>query len=637
MDYAAYLMRQGISATAYVDGPQRVQRLGKVQRNPLVSLSISMKNSLSQVIDQTTVAPFRQILSGLLLGEGNAIPQSIKEDFKRSGVYHILAISGLHIGIISILIFAIMKMVGLGEEVATPLVLAFLLVYVCAIGWKWSAVRAAIMVATGLVARLIKREKDVVTSIALAAFIILIIWPLALFDVGFQLSFIATLSIVELVPLLLEILSPKKGGAVVTALAISLSAQIGTIPLQAYYFNQVSLISPIANLFIVPLVTVVVQLGFIAGVLGNLVLGVGAAINATNMVLLSIILRLAHLFGALPMAYCYVGSPSIPFLVIYYSLLIWICAGKRYPQIFRKREMVLKKRSTFALLFILAFIIWGQVFRVLSPALIVTFLDVGQGDAMVIEVPGGGTFLIDGGNREGSGDDIYDIGEKVVIPFLRSQGIRKLDLIILSHPHGDHVGGLGAVLEAFPVGRILEYGGPYDTSEKVPGVYHRFREIAKEKGIPRITIKEGHSILMGQNFRIDILHPGGMALPKSAGFNDYSLLLRMVYGQSTFLFTGDLERLGEDAVLKGGAELESQVLKVAHHGGNSSTSMEFLRKVRPEYGIISVGPNPFGHPSGGTLARLSYENVKVYRTDISGAITIKSDGKTLKIRTQEGY
>jgi competence protein ComEC len=252
----------------------------------------------------------------------------------------------------------------------------------------------------------------------------------------------------------------------------------------------------------------------------------------------------------------------------------------------------------------------------------VTFLDVGQGDTAVIRTPHGHGILIDGGpglRADGSG---YDMGERVIIPYLRRVGIRKLAIIVLSHAHEDHAGGLRAVLRYVPTGGLLTFEVP-----NPPPQYQELIKICQQKNIAVVQAERGQRIMV-DGVAIDILTPVNTAFRE---LNEASVVVKVSYGQHSFLFTGDLEGMGEQALLTTMSDLHSTVLKVGHHGSAKGTSATFLSEINPALAVISVGRNnSFGHPSTEVLKRLQDRGIKMYRTDQNGAVVLKSDGFTIR-------
>lgn len=271
-----------------------------------------------------------------------------------------------------------------------------------------------------------------------------------------------------------------------------------------------------------------------------------------------------------------------------------------------------------------AAISWRYVWRSANRLLLVTFLDVGEGDSAVVRAPSGLTILIDGGGEAGPQPGPGDAGDNVVAPALMMFGVRRLDAVVLTHPDEDHVGGLDSVIEEVPARLIVEPCLPVDTR-----AYDEFREQARRSHIPVHRARAGQMFRLGDGIMARVLHPGAARITGTgADPNNNSVVLRLVYQDVSFLLPGDLEREGEEVLLNSGAPLRSTVLKVAHHGSETGTSPAFLAAVEPKLAIISVGrDNPFGHPSRLTLSRLRRAGAEIMRTDLDGAITVKTNGE----------
>lgn len=268
-------------------------------------------------------------------------------------------------------------------------------------------------------------------------------------------------------------------------------------------------------------------------------------------------------------------------------------------------------------------------YNIWAEELTVTFLDVGQGDSIFIQAPNGKNMLIDAGGTPSWKESDYDPGASVVVPFLQANNINKLDCVVATHADGDHIGGLPAVLSAVPAGIVYENGFESGSPE-----YRRLHAILHEKRIVSSTLKQGMHINLDPSITIDVLSP-----PKDFYFedgNNNSVVIRLLYGEVSFLFTADMEFEGEYNILqKYGGEIQSTILKVGHHGSSTSTSDEFLSYVQPEIAVIQVGKyNGFGHPYTGTLAKFSDAGIEVFRTDKVGYVEIKTDGETFGIKTQ---
>jgi len=281
-----------------------------------------------------------------------------------------------------------------------------------------------------------------------------------------------------------------------------------------------------------------------------------------------------------------------------------------------------KSRRFLALAALAAALIWAFALWPREPTLTVTFLDVRQGDSALIQTPGGKTILIDAG---GGG---YDVGSRVVAPFLRNNGIRTLDILVMTHPHQDHIGGVAGVLGSVGARIVLDSG----VSHPSP-VYERALRLIKRRSIRYVQARRGQRIELPDGVTLDTLNPG----PKQSGgiaVNDQSVVLRMRYKRASFLFAGDADRDAEDSMLRYCGDIRSAVLKVGHHGSREATSELWLKAVRPRIAVISVGRlNQFGHPAPETLQRLTDSGVRIFRTDTDGAITITTNGKDLNVST----
>ena len=298
----------------------------------------------------------------------------------------------------------------------------------------------------------------------------------------------------------------------------------------------------------------------------------------------------------------------------------------------------ISRRLWLPLLITVLLLIWG-LSRLFSPnpdsgKLRVCVLDVGQGDSIVVETPSGRTMLIDGGgvNDETRPEDGADVGERVVVPYLHEQGINRVDVLVLTHPHGDHVGGLPAVLQEEPIGVVLDGTVlPYPTP-----AYQAFLAGVRAHHIPYQHAVRGMRLALGDGITADVLNPPVSGTPygttpDNTTINNYSVVLRLTYGRTHFLLTGDAENEAEQSMLDAYPDLTADVLKAGHHGAANASSDPFLDRVHPHYAAISCGlHNHFGHPSPAALARLTAHGVTVFRTDHNGAVTFLSDGQTVK-------
>jgi competence protein ComEC len=525
------------------------------------------------------------LLAGLLLGDRTELPRDVDDAFRRAGVYHVLAVSGFNVGILAASVWALCRLLRLPHRASAVTAIIVVIGFALIVGPEPSVLRAVVMAVLVLVASLLDRDASVTNSLALAALVILAVRPSDLFDPGFQLSFAATLGIV-IVPL------PR--GMVLGALAVSAAAQLAVLPISLTHFNQLSTIGLIANLGVVPLAGVATVGGLVAVGLSFLSDTVAAvAFDAVWPVLLAL-RGLVAVAAKVPCAVLYLPAPGWVAVTCYVgglaSVLVWRVGRDR--AVSRARAWLLLGTALLALAVGVA--VWPLV-RPADGLLRLTILDVGQGDAIVVETPDGRALLIDAGS---GGPMRLDAGERVVAPFLWNRGILRLAGLAVTHDDSDHAGGAGAVRRLFAIDEEWTAANP-PTTQRFGGA-----ELA--------------------------------ALPSTAvnGWrrNEAALVLRIDMGLASFLLTSDIGIPRERELTAAGARLDSMVLKVAHHGSRSSTSSEFLRTVGPRLAAISVGArNAYGHPDTGVVARLSEAGAQIYRTDRDGALIFETDGATLTV------
>ncbi|MGB6120861.1 MAG: DNA internalization-related competence protein ComEC/Rec2, partial [Bacteroidota bacterium] len=507
------------------------------------------------------------------------------------------------------------------RRLVEPVVAAGLLYYMLLTGSQPPVVRATIMALVYLIARLIERRVNTLNSLGLAGMIILLVDPRQLFDVGFQLSFGAVFSILLLYPKANRFLSslPLKGWAgrgllwCLRLSALSLVASLGTLPLAASYFEKVSIIGLLANIFVVPGAGASVVLGIVAAGAETVSTPVAEAYAAVNWLLLHVTLRLTVAAGYSPLAFLHTSGWG-PLDTIPYLTAVALLAALDSPEV-RRRIVIL-----LLLLLNLRLLAPEGGLRKSDDTLRVTVLDVGQGDAILVQMPGGRTMVVDTGPKILD----YDAGERVVAPMLRRMGVTRIDVLVLTHPHNDHVGGAGTLCREFEVQNII-HGGVLPDRKAM-------------RGIGLVSSPEAGTMLTpAPRTRLYVLSPG-FSRPRVGegglmrGGNNSSVVLKLQFGNTSFLFTGDVERSLEERMTGVyGKFLNSSVLKVAHHGGNTGTGARFLEYARPDFAVISVGAwNTFGHPSSLLLNRLHGSGAVVARTDREGAVILESDGWSVR-------
>jgi competence protein ComEC len=645
-DYRRFLAFQGIWVTAYANSAAEVVRMEEKKGNAFLHFVEGGREKIRRFIDDNASPDSRGIIKALVLGERGDIAKEVNEKFIVTGVNHILSISGLHVALVAAFFFGAIRFffklfpflllrVNLNKASALVAIVPVIF-YTFIAGAGVAAVRSTIMVLSFLLALLLDREKDLYDALFLAAFFILLFNPAALFDISFQLSFLSVAAMLYFIPRFTEFFTPWKTWVfqswmeqqprwkrklwfyLAGSLLTSVAAILGTGPLVVYYFNRISLVGFLSNLVLVPL------MGF-ANTLLSLLTALLVFINQPlariltdlNGFILNISLALVDLLSRIPLASKRVVTPTVPEVLLIYGILILAANLKRW------------KRSLHALILLAAVYggiqIHGYASIHHSQELKVTFLDVGQGDAAVLQLPRGKVMVIDGG---GTPDGSFDPGERIVGPYLWKEKRKKIDYLVNSHPHPDHLQGLLFLLDNFEVKQAWDNGDRGDESPLVQGLL--------ERSMGRLqTMGRGEGFREIEGVRVEFLHPP-LEKNKSPSFwgNDASLVLRLTYGEVSFLFCGDVEALGEQEILKAGGNLQSTVIKVPHHGSKSSSTSNFLEAVRPRFAVFTVrgGARP-RLPNLGVLERYEAMGVKVLRSDRDGAITFVTDGKDLRVRT----
>jgi len=600
-DYRKYLSYRNVYSLFSVYKSEDIERLERARMSILRFVISRVRQRIDSVIKNTLPQLESSILAGVMLGERSGLSRDIQGIFTDAGVLHTLAVSGLHVGLVLFIFYAFFRAVGIPKKTTYFLAIMVVILYAEVTGGRPSAIRAAIMATCGLVGVLLERDKHLYNSLALAALIILLVNPFTLFDVGFQLSFMATLGILYLTPHFLDYFHFRKPHRLITyilsSLSVSAGALVGVYPITAFYFNKISLIALLSNIVVVPQVGLIIAVGFASSILGLFSQDIAQAINITNRLFIIVLIKCIGFFASLPFSFKYVVSPSLIFLLTYYLFFIFLPKIKTFR--FARRFLLF-----FPIIFL--FSITGKKLLP-SKNLSVTFLDVGQGDAIHARLPDRRDILIDGGGVIGK----FDIGEKVVIPYLLKNGISKIDTIFLTHPHYNHIGGLIPILKKFKVKRVYCNNQDYDDD-----LVHEFSQIIREKRIPLKHISYGEKVEYN-GVKLIILNPRIM----KENIDSNSLVIKLSYGDFKILFTGDVDYEIQEELSK--EEIESDVLQIPNHG-KGLVSPKFLYKVAPKYGIIS------GKFQVRKLEE-KYGNMKFFSTSENGAIVIKTDGKSLEI------
>ena len=649
-DYRSYLARRGVFGILY---PHRGQEIVPTDRSgfPLLHWTEKLRRRVEAVID----AAYRenrihsQVLKGMLLGQQSGLSPDILDAFRNSGSIHILAVSGLHVGLIATVCFFGFSLLRLPQKATDLLTIAAVILYACLVGFRPSVFRASLMAVIFLISRIIERDRDLFNLLAFAALVLLLMNPAQLWDIGFQLSFVAVASIVYLAPKWERFIAriarlnrtdpmadpdsrmvPRSvwGRAawwLAMAFGVTLSAQVGTTLIIAWHFHRLYPIGLISGLFTVGLAAFLVNITLVSVLLGLIWLPLATPFVYANHFVLWIFLRLIEFFGQ-SWTTIKTPVPSFGFIAIYiagcFAVIHWV-----WVWMHRKQAMVIG-------LMVLSVWIWDTAWRERGKLLEVTFLDVGQGDAAFVRFPDGKAMLIDGGlnssrievTETGNARRVgYDNGERTLDPFLCQEGIFRLDLLLLSHPDNDHGGGFAHILREFGVKHVL--GVPHqDLHQSTHRILH---EIVDAKDIPHELGYAG-TVDLTSTARLELLHPFDAASTnlQDKDVNNDSLVLRLTYGDVRILFTGDIGRKVELRLVESGKDLGAEIIKVPHHGSKTSSSAEFLDAVHPQYAIFSLGQrNRYRFPSEMVLERYRERGCRILRTDRLGAIRLLTDGR----------
>ncbi len=620
-----YLKSQKIHRRAFTKSPKLVE---KVQEGPRLSpltifsrIRCALQDKLSTVFEQADtndISPEGATLEALLIGEdGRMAPSSVRA-LQETGLYHLFAISGGHIAIITLLLFSLLRLFHLPQRTMYAALTIFLVLYTFLVEASPSVIRASLMTLAFLVGRLIWKDVDILNTISFSAFFLLLANPFSLFDIGFRLTFSATLAIILFFPRVVRAL-PHLPLKLRETTALSVSAMLGVAPIIATSFNRVTFISLFLNFVAIPLVGLIMGAGYVFLPLSFAFPFLVPPLAGLLKFFVSLFDILSSCYSWLPFLSYRIPTPPESVTIGYY---VFLCS-----LLFRSR-MRGQKCVLGTLFSVFAVILVTHPFPSLSKELKLTMIDVGQGESLLVEFPGRKKMLVDGG---GFPESSFDVGEKLVSPFLWRKGIKHLDFLVLTHPHPDHIGGLLAVVRNFPIRELWE-GRASPSSPSLKELKSACSKKATKKRVFR-----GYRRLEGK-VQIDILHPEIIGSPTTdSEVNDHSLVLKITLGRISFCLTGDIGEEAEREILDRNGDLPCLALKAPHHGSRSSSSREFLSALQPMILLVSVGKgNLYGFPHTDVLLRYEAAGTSVFRTDVHGSIEVTTDGRTVRIRTASG-
>ena len=607
-DYVAHLRRAGVRTVLHAD---RARRTGD-RRAGLAGALDSVRRRAEQGVGAGLPESLGALGRGMVLGADEDISPGMSEDFKASGLAHVLAVSGQNVALLAALAWPVLAAAGLRRRARLAAVAALIALYVPVTGAGPSILRAGVMGLAAVMAAFAGRPASRWYALLLAAVVTLAFDPRAWQDAGWQLSFAAVVGIFVLArPLMIALRplpEPLRMGA-----ALTIAATLATAPLMAFHFERMSIAALAANLVALPAIPLVMWLGMLSAAAGQVWMAPAELLNALNGACLAYVAAVAHWAARLPAAVAEVHIGGAAQLALAYGVLATgIAVAWRLRHAMRTRAGALTGLAAIAS----AVGLWAGDGAPHPPRqFTVTFLDVGQGDATLIQAPGGRAALVDGG-PPGTG----------VESKLAARGVSRLDLMVLTHAQADHQGGLEEVLSRFPVGILLDGANPADGPD-----HHRIVALARRRGARVIPAAAGQRFALGPRLRLTVLAPrSARDPPHGIDPNMRAVVLRATYGALDLLLPADAESDVTGALTPAPVE----VLKVAHHGSADEGLRSLLQRLRPTAAVIAVGAqNRYGHPHPATLEALDALVPRVYRTDRDGDVTLSAGLSGAAIRS----
>ncbi len=613
-DYSAYLDRQGIHTQVFAS---KITDIDIRHRSGFwLSQQIRIKKALSLLFSGDN----SELAKAIILGDRSGLDPDLRTGFSRAGLAHLMAVSGMHVGFILMPVWFVLPWFR-GSPIARlgGLLLGggLLLLYAGITGFSVSVSRASVMAFFMMIARLCHKPGTSMNILGAAALILLLYDPMMLFDVGFQLSFLAVIIILTTLPGTRYLLPPshryRKTGMLFQFVMVSVLVQGGLYPLLVHYFQEFSLAGPLSNTLAVPFVQMMFLWTFAC--LGTSLLepNLAAILNVPGDLILTALTRYVTIIGTHSAAWIEATLPGNWMFGLWF-FGVAILGSLRIPAI--------RWKMVCGLLFCLLMLQAGQVYDQLRrPDFTVTFFDVGQADAVLLQTPGGQNYLYDTGRWTPQ----YDSGERTLIPELKAMDIRKLEGIILSHPHADHIGGMVSLLNEMPVDTIYQSPETHDT-----GLYHRYMNLAREKEVPVRLLSTGDLITTDPALPMMVLAPSDEIPARDP--NNRSVVLLIQYGDTRLLLAGDAEHEAESYMVdRFGGFLRSDLLKVGHHGSRTSSTTAFLSHVNAQKGVVSLARhNRYHHPHPEAMKRLQHFGIINRFTSIDGAVIFRSDGRVFE-------
>lgn len=608
-----YLFFKHVRARISVNDTSQIEDVGS-KDNSLLYSSTRVINKAARARSVYLPSSNKGLFLGMLLGDISLMPQELQESFKRSGLTHLVAVSGSNIALFSIPLIFILAWLGLPRIWQFLVVIVLVTVYVFATGFQASILRASVMTFISLAGIFFLGHKTGINLLATSVLAILIADPFLLKNVGFLLSVGSTLGLLTIMPVVASRFSDSLPCWLTEAMAASLSAQIMVMPLLAYYFGEISAVSVPANIMAAPLVGPITNFGMMTILFYYIYPPVSLVFLQICRILLGLLIGISNFWSAFHWSVIPVHA-SIPLSFLYYAVLLTVLSGGTFSLL---KKRVRAKIPAFAVAVILLINFWSPILaNGFRSDFEVFFFDVGQADAALIRTRSNLNIVVDTGRKDGP-----------LLKHLARKNVGKIDMLMLSHLEEDHAGKAAEVLQKYRVGSLIL---PRPEVEKERGyLWKRVSATAKSRGVKIIFAKKGQRLHF-ENVWLEIFNPAEGSVLDT---NNDSVVAKVTHEDISVLFTGDIEKEAED-VLENETELDSDVIKVPHHGAGGSADVEFMEMVSPGYAIISAGrKNPYGHPAPKTIGMLKKQKINIFRTDLNGTIRLRSDGRDLAIEPE---
>ena len=611
-DYREYLKTKGIYGIVKTNN-ENIKIIDKDNVNFILkfanNISKSIENKANKLFDKNKAS----LITGLLIGNIENLDKDIEEAFRDSNLTHMLAVSGSHMSYIITLVSFIISIGKIGKVKSKIITIIVLLFFMLITGSSMAVIRACIMSVYMILASLFHKRVNVISSISISFLILMIINPYSILDVGLQLSYGGTIGIVFIYNNFKNVFIKNKNEETLKEnikvklkdmIFLTISANIIIIPITMYHFNTISLTFIISNVLASLIIGLLMLISFITILISYIIYPLAQFLSIFLNILLELFIQIASITSKLPFSKILVPTLRIEFIILYYFFIativyIYKIKIKKNKRVIEKKILLKITKITIKkiIVIILIIITITSIFNKIPKDLKIYFIDVSQGDSMLIVTPNNKKLLIDGG-----GSETYDVGKKVLIPYLLDRKVTCLDYVLITHADTDHIGGIFSVLESIKVKEVIICKQGEDSEN-----YQKLKELVNKKKIKVRVVEKGNNILIDKDVNLKILWPTEEYVTQNI-LNNNSIVAKLEYKTFSMLLTGDIEEIAERKILEEYENtniLKSTVLKVAHHGSKSSSIQSFLNEVKPKIALIGVGKNnTFGHPNDGVLQRL---------------------------------